>query len=88
MDSAEDPTPTEDCYYESMSKLHTRLAEISQRAEAKGTKSTPSSSTLKLPQVSIPSFDGKYVEYKPFIELFNAFIHNDKGFDDIQKIFY
>lgn len=41
----------------------------------------------KLPTLEIPVFDGKDVSnYKPFMEMFKAVVHNDSRLSDIQRI--
>lgn len=89
-DQAEDPTSTEACCFDCLADLRTRIAELEKPATPT-TQSTPATSSvakLNLPHVSIEPFAGKYSEYQPFIELFNAFIHNDHNLSDIQKIIY
>lgn len=85
-DAEEDLNTTESCYFECLAALRTRMAEKSKQTEQ--SSKSPSITKLKLPQVTMPPFEGKYVEYKPFIEMFNAFIHDDNNLSDIQKFFY
>lgn len=80
----EDPTKTEDLYYECLDKIRSQVSILSE----KKAPSIGSVSKLKLPNVQINPFDGKYVDYQAFIEMFKALIHNDKNIDDIQKFFY
>jgi hypothetical protein len=38
--------------------------------------------------IKIPNFSGKYTEYKPFFEIFNALVHDDISLQNVQKLFY
>lgn len=42
----------------------------------------------KLPQISVPTFTGKYSDFKPFINLFDALIDKDNSLEGVQKLFY
>jgi hypothetical protein len=90
----EDPTDTETCFYECVSEIRTRIDELTAAAApapasalAPGPSSQPIS-RLKLPDIHLEPFFGKYTEYNSFIEMFNALVHNNEGFDSIQKFFY
>uniref|UniRef100_A0A1Y1MLN8 Uncharacterized protein n=1 Tax=Photinus pyralis TaxID=7054 RepID=A0A1Y1MLN8_PHOPY len=48
--------------------------------------SASSSSKVKLPNINIPTFSGKYEEYNSFIELFDSLINCDKHLNKIQRI--
>lgn len=50
--------------------------------------STASTYQVKLPNINIPIFSGKYEDYRPFIELFNALIHSDTHLNRVQKLLY
>lgn len=43
---------------------------------------------LKLPAISLPSFDGKYEEWLPFSESFKGLVHDNKALVTIQKFHY
>lgn len=44
--------------------------------------------TVKLPQISVPTFSGQYTEWTSFHDLFTSLIHNNKGLDDVQRLHY
>ncbi|CAB3251377.1 unnamed protein product [Arctia plantaginis] len=43
---------------------------------------------VKLPEIKIPMFSGKYSEWQTFRDLFVGLVHEDKSLDDAQKLFY
>lgn len=43
---------------------------------------------LKLPTIALPTFSGNIDDYLPFLELFNALIHNNATLSDVQKLYY
>ncbi|KAL0830054.1 hypothetical protein ABMA28_003512 [Loxostege sticticalis] len=49
---------------------------------------TKPSVQTKLPQINVPSFTGKFSEYKTFIGLFNSLIHNNSNLEKNQKLYY
>lgn len=76
-------------------KYFSILTKLNEHIKAKGScdnKPSPSPpiqmSKTKLPTIQITPFNGKYCEYTPFINLFNAVIHNDRSLDNIQKLYY
>ena len=46
------------------------------------------SSGVRLPKISIPTFDGKILIWKSFWEQFDATIHSKAGLNDIEKLMY
>jgi Protein of unknown function (DUF1759) len=44
--------------------------------------------SLKLPEIHLPFFDGQLVNYQAFKETFKALVHNDVRLSAIQKFFY
>ena len=46
------------------------------------------SSEIKLPQIQIPIFNGKYEEWSSFRDLFTSMIVNNGSLSDVQKLFY
>ncbi|KAJ8980119.1 hypothetical protein NQ317_013554 [Molorchus minor] len=53
-----------------------------------GALSTAPVSQVKLPNINIPVFSGKYENYRPFIELFTALIDADIHLNNVQKLLY
>ena len=45
-------------------------------------------SGVRLPKISIPTFDGKTLSWKSFWEQFDATIHSKAGLNDIEKLAY
>ena len=45
-------------------------------------------SEVKLPKVSVPTFDGKVLSWKNFWEQFDATIHSKTGLNDTTKLMY
>lgn len=45
-------------------------------------------SSLKLPEIHLPLFDGLLVNYQSFKETFRALVHNDLRLSAVQKFFY
>lgn len=82
----EDPVPVENTYYKYMDILRTQINKKT-HPENIDTKISVTSK-LQLPSVQIPPFEGKYLEYKSFIELFTALVHKDNSINDVQKFVY
>lgn len=57
-------------------------------SQKKKCENAQSHSKIKLPDVHLPTFEGNYMEYRPFIEMFRAMIDRDQSIEDIQKLFY
>ena len=45
-------------------------------------------SVVKLPPISLPTFDGKCEQWVPFYDTFKYLIHFDTSLSDTQKLFY
>lgn len=57
--------------------------------ESDKSKATCSASTsIKLPTISLPSFDGSYDNWLEFRDTYISMIHNSKDLDNIQKFHY
>lgn len=53
--------------------------------------SNPSATALakvKLPEVHIQNFTGKFSEYIPFINIFMSMVNDNKSLDSVQKLYY
>lgn len=57
-------------------------------ANAVTNRQITSSTSLKLPQIELPNFDGQLVNYQAFNETFRALVHNDVRLSAVQKFFY
>lgn len=81
----ENVATVEDQYYKVLSKLNQCLKDLKMDEVSSGTNV----STSKLPNIDIPTFDGKdFTKFKPFMDLFDAVIHNNKSLSNVQKLFY
>ncbi|CAG9136698.1 unnamed protein product [Plutella xylostella] len=83
LDEDEDDA-TEEAYLECMERVRIAMNRLNKPQSG----SSCSSSKVKLPDVSLPIFDGNYLEYGPFKEMFDAMIDSDPDIQDIQKLFY
>jgi hypothetical protein len=43
---------------------------------------------VKLPEIKIPTFNGKYLEWSSFRDMFTSLIHKNKNLDEVQKLHY
>ena len=48
----------------------------------------PGLSEVRLPKVSVPTFDGKVLNWKNFREQFDTSIHSKTGLSDTAKLMY
>lgn len=89
INDGEDPTATENCFFFCVDAI---LSEIASREQPHTSKipnnNAGSVSKLKLPNVQMEPFDGNYLNYCPFIEMFTALIDNDQTISEVQKFFY
>lgn len=82
---SEDVGLFQDRYFSTLAKINESIEMLTKSESSKST----CSSTSKLPNVDIPSFDGKdFIQFKPFYELFIAVIDNNSTLTDVQKLFY
>lgn len=45
-------------------------------------------STVKFPQINLPTYTGNYQEWMEFHDIFQSLIHNNTNLDDVQKFYY
>ncbi|KAI5646276.1 hypothetical protein NE865_01738 [Phthorimaea operculella] len=66
------------------------LTVLNEAIQLKSSPQTAENSTYrtKLPTIQIKNFSGKYSEYTPFMNLFDAIIHKDRSIDNVQKLYY
>ncbi|XP_049886923.1 uncharacterized protein LOC126381480 isoform X2 [Pectinophora gossypiella] len=83
---ADDCDAVETKYLETL----TLIKRLMQKLDDNQVVSPPPLQTMatKLPEINVPIFVGKYSEYKPFIELFNALVDRNSSLQDVQKLFY
>ncbi|CAG9105751.1 unnamed protein product [Plutella xylostella] len=83
---------TEEIYIEYKSELKeelSRLQRLIQTPAPSGSgKQSDSSSNIRLPKISIPTFSGKYDEWVTFRDLFDSLIRTNDSLDEVQKLHY
>uniref|UniRef100_A0A2H1WI74 SFRICE_041182 n=1 Tax=Spodoptera frugiperda TaxID=7108 RepID=A0A2H1WI74_SPOFR len=87
-DTTEDTYITYKCAMKSaLNKLKAKEAIVQQGSES-NKMSRATSSLVKLPKISIPTFSGKYSEWTTFYDLFTSLVHNNPSLDNVQKMHY
>ncbi|XP_077282820.1 uncharacterized protein LOC143908865 [Temnothorax americanus] len=51
-------------------------------------ESSESATRVRLPEINLPTFSGKYDEWFPFFDVFNSIIHADPSLNNVQKLQY
>lgn len=72
----------EDQYYAILAKAKCFLKEYSP------CHTSNSKNSIKLPTISLPTFDGTYDNWLEFRDTFLSLIHNSKNIDNVQKLHY
>ncbi|CAB3249257.1 unnamed protein product [Arctia plantaginis] len=84
-EDAEDVGEFEEKFFNTIARINETIRMLTKNV----TPQTSCMSASKLPNVDIPTFDGKdFTKFKPFYELFMAVIDNNKTLTDVQKLFY
>ncbi|CAK1587363.1 unnamed protein product [Parnassius mnemosyne] len=83
----DDGDDVEEQYSKTLTVIRELLETINCEKSCKNECVTKSFNT-KLPTINVPTYSGKYSEFKPFIQLFDSLIHNNQNLDDVQKFFY
>ncbi|XP_063630296.1 uncharacterized protein LOC134801610 [Cydia splendana] len=68
-------------------KLSSETAKVDTSKQTVSNTST-SNSEVRLPRISIPTFNGNYTEWQSFHDLFVALIHNNSSLENVQKLHY
>lgn len=63
-------------------------SELYRLQEKVGAFTSHSTTQMKLPNMSLPAFDGRYEDWPTFQDLFTASIHNNKSLSGSQKLQY
>lgn len=85
----EDPGFIEEMFLDLTATLSKVINELSISAtNTSSTTATTSTSKIKLPNVVIPTFTGKYTDYYAFNNIFNAMIDSDLSLSPVQKLYY
>lgn len=81
----EDVSLVEEKYFNVLTKLSQTVKDL----KKKEVKPCADISASKLPNIQIPSFDGKdFTKFKPFMDLFEAVFDTNKSLSNVQKLFY
>jgi len=82
--------PTQFTVYEHMVECHSKILTILHRLQSKtNIHMTPQpTQNLNLPNMSLPSFDGKYDDWHTFANPFKANIHNNSSLSSSHKLQY
>lgn len=76
----------EDNYY-TVKTIYNNLLPTLTKVE-EDTENISKSTSLKLPKISLPTFDGSYRNWPNYYDLFSTLIHNNKTLSDIEKFQY
>ncbi|XP_047991557.1 uncharacterized protein LOC125242544 [Leguminivora glycinivorella] len=84
-EDAEDET--EERYYNILAAFESAITTIDGKPRVHAHASEGSWKTAHLPNLDIPTFDGRDISaYKPFVEMFEAVVHNDARLSAVQKL--
>lgn len=83
-DEAEDES-VEEKYTQTLSIIMKLLNSIS---SSNNTNESKQPMPVKLPNINIPIYTGKYSDYRPFIELFKSLIDKNPNLDKLQRFYY
>lgn len=86
----EDVGEQEEKYFQMMAKLNNAIAacDIMQGNEKSKRQDSHPLAQIKLPNIEISTFTGKYCEYTQFINIFKSVIHNNPNLDNAQRLYY
>ena len=65
-----------------------KLTDDREKREHRTTEEASASSGVRLPKISVPTFDGKILSWKSIWEQFEATIQSKAGLNDIEKLTY
>ena len=74
-------------YYESEELVHNTLIEMSQKIDEFSETTTRTTSNIQLPKITLPVFDGDYLKWNQFQDIFTQLIHDSK-ISNSEKMFY
>lgn len=63
-------------------------ARAESNTECSNIESDNNNNILKLPNIQLPKFNGKYEKWNSFFEIFKAIIHDNQSLTDTQKFYY
>lgn len=76
---------TEESYLNTLATLFT--LEENMKPGGKAAPATPAA-TVRLPQIELPKFDGRYTEWENFYDMFDSLIAKNASIPDVQKFHY
>ena len=76
----------DDCYYEILAIQQRLLPKLP--ADDFEDSDTSKKCNLKLPKITLPSFDGDFKSWSSFIDLYNNMIHDKRDISNIEKFHY
>ena len=76
----------DDCYFEILAIQQRLLPELP--ADGFGDSETPKKCNLKLPKITLPTFEGDFKSWSSFIDLYNNMIHDKRDISNIEKFHY
>lgn len=85
---------TENLYFDYKTDLKDALSKLQSKGKSvvRTSKLTNVEDTsnyfVKLPEISVPKFTGRYLEWTSFRDLFTSLIHNNSKLDNVQKLHY
>lgn len=71
-----------------LAKLEKKLKPTSNPQTNPNGNSSNRETVVKLPRLDLPTFDGEILQWKIFLDMFNASIHNNQNLSKIQKFTY
>jgi len=80
-------------YYELESKVESSMIELQQHICTEATATTPRptiqpTNSVQLPRITLPKFNGDYLQWVTFKDLFNEIIHQSSSLNDAQRMHY
>ena len=84
----EDRDTFEDIYYSVKATIHKFVSTSTSQAISQISSVSSNNDQIKLPEIQIPTFYGKYEDWKNFHDIFTSIIHDNKKIPDVQKLFY
>ena len=76
----------DDCYYEILAIQQRLLPKLP--ADDLEDPETSKKCNLKLPKITLPTFDGDFKSWSSFIDLYNNMIHDKRDISNIEKFHY
>lgn len=73
--------------YKSLLKVAFKKLSVSECSTVSD-KNSNSFSRVRLPEITIPCFSGKYSEWTTFYDLFSSLVHKNSSIDNVQKMHY